>query len=62
MSESTPKPLAMRLSFYGREDDMVALATVGPDDLNTRDWKIGDKIVSEVIGIERKAWEGVRVQ
>ncbi len=62
MSETKPEPMAMRMSLWGREDDIVALATVGPDDLNTRNWKIGDKIVSEVIGIERKAWEGVQVR
>jgi hypothetical protein len=58
----TTEPMAMRISLWGREDGLVGLGTIGPDDLNTRDWKIGDKIVFEVIGIEHKTWEGVQVR
>jgi len=62
MSEATSEPMAMRITLWGREDGLVSLGTVGPDDLNTRNWQIGDKIVFEVIGLEHKTWEGVQVR
>jgi hypothetical protein len=62
MSEKTTKPIAMRMSLWDREDGLVALGCVGPDDLNTRVWKIGDKLTFEVVGLERKSWEGIEVR
>lgn len=55
------KPLAMRVLLTQRSDDKRALGVTAPEDLNTRDWKIGDTLVLTVIGIERVGWEGTAV-
>jgi hypothetical protein len=58
----TDEPVAMKMNLWGRDDDLVALGCVGPDDLNTRDWVEGDTITLTVVGVERRAWTGVQVR
>jgi type II secretory pathway component PulC len=52
----------LRLTPYNREDDIVAFGVELNEDLAAADLNIGDQITMTVVGIERKNWEGLRVQ
>jgi hypothetical protein len=56
------QPLMLKVTLY----DHLNIKTLGvraSDDLNTKNWKIGDTIEMTVVGIERRTqWEGLEVR
>jgi len=62
MTDEDAKAVRMRVSLWDRTDGMRTLGCVGPNDMSTREWKIGDTLTLTVIGVERVGWEGTEVQ
>lgn len=56
------EPVYVKVSMWGRTDGLEQLGCVAPDDLDTRNWKIGDTIKLKVVGIRRTGWEGRAVK
>lgn len=54
--EKKPKPQVMNITLHEHETIHQLIVEV-PEDLSTREWKLGEPIVFKILGIEGKGLE-----
>lgn len=60
--EADVEKVYLRIMPYGRTDDVAVIGVEMKENLATVELSVGTQLTLTVVGIERKAWEGLEVK